>query len=204
MNKITALLSIILLSIGITMQAQDTPKQSGDTPVRVPFKQPTVFELVDEVRDSIGLDTKEFDKVYSAYDKYNKKVFGEDSPMAGIGQMPHGRRPGGRPGMGGPGGGMGMGGPGGGMGRGGMGRGGMGMPPSGMNGQGFDMSKLPKKEPIDWDKFEKTKRKEEEKLCKNIKKVFKKNPDKYVQWLAIRDQQLKRMFPQRPTTKVNE
>ncbi|MDE6843932.1 MAG: hypothetical protein K2J24_10450 [Muribaculaceae bacterium] len=60
-----------------------------------------MYAQVDEVRKELKLDQKQFDKVYSAYEKFDKVVFGDsDSRDSGLG-----RPQGGGPGKGGPGGG---------------------------------------------------------------------------------------------------
>lgn len=159
-----------------------------------PQLRPSAFDLTNQVKNDLGLDQKQFEKIRSAYEKYNNTVFGNDAgpnlPAGGPG-MKGGGGPGGRPG-GGPGG---MGGPGG-----GKGPGGMGGRPGGQGGAPYDMKANNKPADKDFDpaKFEKTKTKAEDKLCKTVKKVLKKEPAKYNKWLEIRNQQLKRLFPQPP------
>ncbi len=204
MKRIISRWGLLLLGLIFSMNvsAQDTPKNEHpdghpDMERRMPSR-PTVFDLVSEIRKNIGLDQKEFDKVYSAYEKFNKSVFGDDDS-----NLPAGG-PGMRPGGGGPGGGRMGGGPGGGMpGGGGPGGGRMGGGPGGHGGPSGapqDMKSSDKKSDKNFDpvKFEKTKAKAEEKLCKAVKKVFKKEPEKYSRWLEMRNQQLDRLFPQPP------
>lgn len=174
-------------------------KPEGKMPPGEPQRL-SAYQLTDEVRNAIGLDSKEFDKVYSAYEKYGKSVFGEDSSSATQPVSQEGRRGGGPGGMGGPGGGPG--------GPGGMGSPGGGMPPQGgamgRPGGDFGGHRPPSTQPddkqktIDAEKFEKTKTKAEEKLCKAMKKIFKKNPEKYDNWLSLRNRQLENIFRPQP------
>jgi hypothetical protein len=162
--------------------------------------RPSTYDQTTALRQQLSLTDKQFDKVYQAYSKYNKAVFGEEfessssSPFGG--GMPSGG-PGG--GMGGPGGGMG--GPGGGMGGpgGGMGGPGGGMGGPGMGGGRPDMGssssssahkdggpkQLSEKEIA---KLQKTITKQEEKLQKSMKKILKSD-DLYNQWLTIRQKE---------------
>lgn len=149
-----------------------------------------MYAQVDEVRKELKLDQKQFDKVYSAYEKFDKAVFGDsDSRDSGLG-----RPQGGGPGKGGPGGGRpggpGMGGPVGGPGKGG---------PDGAPGKpgqdGMSASKEHKQLPPDLEKLEKTKAKQEEKLDKSMKKLFKNNNELYTKWKALREAQLRKLFP---------
>ena len=181
-------------SVSVSGQEPD-----GKMPPREP-QRPSAYQLTDEVRNTIGLDSKEFEKVHSAYEKFSKSVFGEDNTDLSQSMRPEGR-PGGHPGgKGGPGGpgvpGGGKGGPGGGMPPqgGAMGR------PGGDFGGDRASSARPDDKPktIDVEKFEKTKAKAEEKLCKTMKKIFKKNPGKYDSWLSLRNQQLENMFRPQP------
>lgn len=198
----------LMMNISMTMGAQEP---EGNMPPPQPMR-PSTYQLADEARNSLGLDSKEFEKVYSAYEKYTKSVFGEETSNSGQG-FGQGRRPEGGPGgMGGPGGGRpgggpgGMGGPGGGMGGPGGGRPhgeGMGQPGGESGGQrpaGPRPNDKPKN--IDMEKFEKAKTKAEEKLCKSMKKIFKKDPAKYNEWLSLRDHQLEMMF--RPAPKPRD
>lgn len=145
----------------------------------------STFDLVDEVRDSIGLDSKEFDKVYSAYEKYSKTVYGDKGQMPDLTGRPHGPRPGGHGGIGGPGGMPPMG-------------AGIGESESGFGDRDFGRGTRSKQAPVDMKKLEKKRAKAEAKLCKSMKKIFKKSPDKYAIWLSIRDSQLKRAFIRPP------
>jgi hypothetical protein len=137
------------------------------------------------------LDHSQFDKVYTAYDKYNKALFGDNSqsgaPRGGMGGP--GGGPGGRGGMGGPGGGPGGGG------FGGPGGGGFGGPGGAPGGNNMERPSNKSNDKFDVEKYEKNKVKQEEKLCKSMKKLFKKTPELYEGWLEIRSQQLERMTP---------
>ncbi|MBD5356043.1 MAG: hypothetical protein HDR88_03420 [Bacteroides sp.] len=126
------------------------------------------YRQVNEVRQELGLDHKQFDKVYDAYNKYNETVFGSiDQPRLAPPSKDMGRpgdhggpghdMGGGRPPMGGP---------------------GMGMPPSEKNSKKWNPEKI-----------EKTKIKQEEKLRKSMKKILK-TQDLYDRWLKIRERQL--------------
>ncbi len=199
MKRIISLSGFLILCFlagsGLNAQTRndsDTP----DRPQQQPQQRPTTFEMVDGVRNALKLDHKEFDKVYSAYQKYNKSVFGDENTMSigGMGGPGAGPRGGGG-GMGRPGG---MGGPGGG-GPGGMGRpGGMGGPGGGGPGGDFSRDNDRNNKNFNPEKFEKTKTKAEEKMCKSIKKIFKKEPEKYQLWTKLRDEQLKQLFPEPP------
>lgn len=190
-------LAIAIMAAIFSIAAYGQDEERGKTPPAMPPQRPSTYQLVDEVRNALGLDNKEFEKVYSAYKNYSKTVFGDEDSSQN--QQPRqGGRPGGPGGMGGPGGPGGMGGPGGGgrppRGEGGMGRpdGGFGQPQEQMGRPG----KMPSAE--DMEKFEKTKAKAEEKLCKTIKKLFKKDPAKYDKWLEVRKGQLDGMFRPEP------
>ena len=192
------MLSCMTLIGSMSVFGQET---EGRMPPPEP-QRPSAYQLTDEVRNAIGLDSKEFEKVHSAYEKYSKSVFGEDNSNLSQPMRPEGRPGGGPGGMGGPGGpGGGKGGPGGpGGGKGG---------PGGMGGPGGGMpphSTLPDNKPktIDVEKFEKTKTKAEEKLCKTMKKIFKKNPGKYDSWLSLRNRQLENMFRPQPPHRDHE
>jgi hypothetical protein len=162
------------------------------------MQRPSTYQQVDEVRKALGLDNKQFEKVYSAYKKYNKAIYGDESSTSNAPMR--GPRPGGGPGgggMGGPGGG-GMGGPGGG-GMGGPGGGGMGGPGGGgFGGPGGDMQAPPsdnaKKDakPMTEKEMEKQRKKmekQEQKLQKSMLKVLK-DEGLYDKWLTIRERQL--------------
>lgn len=167
-----------------------------------PFQRPSVYKQVDQVRKELNLDQKQFDKLYSAYEKYNKAVFGDEYSGQAFGMPPIGRgsRPGGGPGEG-PGGRGGMG-PGGGAG--GMFPGGGFDSPNGQNGmadstQNMDRpSRNDSQKPENFEKFEKTKTKQEEKLVKSVKKLFKKDEQLFIKWQEIRERQLQQLFPQPP------
>lgn len=194
-------LMLTLLCCGLA-SAQD---ERGNMPPREP-QRPTAYELANEVRKDLNLSDKEYSSVHSAYEKFLKSIFGDDSAML---QRPQGNRSGGPGGPGGPGGHGGPGGPGGHGGPGG--NGGMGgpggMPPqSGGFGDpsgNFDGGQSPRKAPSmemteDMEKFQKTVKKADEKLCKSIKKVFKKSPEKYDQWMKIKQRQMPRILPMPP------
>lgn len=188
MKKIWFLACVMCLGsmLAVNAYAQDSPSRpGGERELQAPH-QPSTFEQVQEIREAIGLEQKEFDKVYSAYAKFNKKLFGDESgaqakPESMRGDMRRGGGPG-RPG-----------GPQGGMGPGGRGPGGPGgMPPGEMNGR----DRQPQKKPVDLEKLEKEKTKQEQKLEKSMQKIFKNSPGKYDQWLKIRYTQLRRIFPE--------
>ena len=188
MKKIWFLACVMCLGsmLAVNAYAQDSPSRpGGERELQAPH-QPSTFEQVQEIREAIGLEQKEFDKVYSAYAKFNKKLFGDESgaqskPESMRGDMRRGGGPG-RPG-----------GPQGGMGPGGRGPGGPGgMPPGEMNGR----DRQPQKKPVDLEKLEKETTKQEQKLEKSMQKIFKNSPGKYDQWLKIRYTQLRRIFPE--------
>lgn len=197
MRKKIALLGLFLamMCAGTTF-AQDQKGGEGMPPREM--QRPSAYELANQVKKDLNLTDKEYSKVHSAYEKYIKSVFGDDSQFS---QRPQGNRPGGGPG--GPGGG---GGP-----RGGMGGhgGGGGMPPQGgmdnsngnFGGQQGQKPAPTKQMTEDMEKFQKTVKKADEKLCKSVKKVLKKYPAKYEQWLQIKDRQMDRMFPKPPAPK---
>lgn len=161
----------------------------------------STYEQVDEVRKELNLDHSQFEKVYSAYEKYNKAVFGNQSNGMGMPTPPAGGRPGGpmgnRPGNGG--------GPGNGPGFGG-GHPGGGHPD--FNGQrpgrpGNDNPNGIRPKPEDIQKMEKKRAKQEEKLVKSMQKIFKKDPMAFSKWQEIRNNQLKRMFHLPPEPRMN-
>lgn len=153
----------LLFSAVLLCMSQWLFARGGPLPSR-----PTVYAQVDEVRKELKLDQKQFDKVYSAYEKFDKAVFGDsDSRDSGLG-----RPQGGGPGKGGPGG------------------------APGKPGQdGMSASKEHKQLPPDLEKLEKTKAKQEEKLDKSMKKLFKNNNELYTKWKALREAQLRKLFP---------
>ena len=166
----------------------------------------STYEQADEVRKQLNLDHSQFEKVYSAYDKYNKAIFGTQSNGMTMPAPPAGGRPGGpmdnRPGNGGPGNGPGFGG------------GHHGGQPGGhpdFNGQrpgrpGNDNPNGIGRAPEDIQKIEKKRAKQEEKLVKSMQKIFKKEPAAFTKWQIIRNEQLKRMFqlPPAPDRKPEE
>lgn len=149
---------------------------------------PSTYDQVDEIRNELNLDHSQFEKVYSAYYKYNKAVFGDKAsgmrmpaPPAGgrgPGNPPAGGRPGGHPGFGG---------------------GQPGEHPA-FNGPhpAHDAPAGMGPKPEDIQKLEKNRAKQEEKLVKSMKKIFKKDPSTFERWQAIRGQQLSRMFRMPP------
>lgn len=150
---------------------------------------PSTYDQVDEMRNELNLDHLQFEKVYSAYDKYNKAVFGDKSDgmkmppggRRGPGNPPEGGRPGGGPGFGGgmPGGHPDFNGP---------------RPEHPGNGPIKGMGPAPE----DMQKMEKNRAKQEEKLVKSMKKIFKKDPATFEKWQQIRREQLKSMFRMPP------
>ena len=126
------------------------------------------FHQVEELRKPLGLDKKQFDKVYKAYEKYNREVFGS---------MTNSRpgRPGGRMDGQGPGG------------HGGQHMGG-GRPPMGQPGMGRPHSDNESRR-LDPEKQKKLMAKQEEKLTKSMKKILR-DPHRFGKWLEIRRIQL--------------
>lgn len=171
------LILLVAIACSLTVTAVAQVGNNGD---REGFGSMT-YRQVDEVRNELGLDHKQFDKVYNAYNKYNEAVFATmaPSPMGG----PHeggGVRPKGGPGSG-------PGAPGMGGGRPPMGNPDMiGMHPRGQS---------PKK--IDSEKMEKIKVTQEEKLRKSMKKILR-TETLYKKWLSIREAQLTRNIPKGP------
>jgi hypothetical protein len=153
-----------------------------------------IYGQVNDVRNALGLDSKQFDKVYKAYKKYTEAV---ENSNSGFQRRPMGGMMGGGPGMGGGmmGGGPGMGGGmmGGGPGMGGdmMGGGpGMGgeMPSEGMSERADgDDSKRPSAEEME--KRKQNIEKQETKLRKSMKKILKDEAT-YDQWVTIREKQI--------------
>ncbi|MCM1451745.1 MAG: hypothetical protein NC102_05775 [Clostridium sp.] len=175
------------LAFGLSLHAQspEPPQRHSGQQMQRPPQRPSAYDLADETRKALSLDTKQFEKTLSAYEKYNKNVFGDEPAQQG-------RPEGGRPPMGGPGG---FGGPG----PGGMHPGGHGGPggPGGMR-PGNPEGQVRPSANFDPEKMEKAKAKAEKDLDKAMKKLFKKSPEKYGLWLELRDEQLKRIFPQPP------
>jgi hypothetical protein len=183
-------------------QQEQSQRPEHQMPVRK-----SSFEQADYLRGELGLTDKQFSKVYSAYTKYNKAVFGGEpfSSSSFNGQVgrpqggPGGGRMGGGPGgggMGGPGGGMGgpgggMGGPGGGMGGPGGFGGDMDDSQGGFQGERPDMPKEVSAKDIE--KRMKNMEKQEQKLQKTMKKVLVSD-DLYNQWLQYHESQK----PKRP------
>ncbi len=168
-------------------------------------RQPqSTYEQADDVRKQLNLDHSQFEKVYSAYEKYNKAVFGDQSNGMTMPAPPAGGRPGGHmgnpPGNGGrPGNGPGF-------------NGGRHGAPHGehpdFKGQrpdrpGNDAHNGIGPKPEDFQKMEKKRAKQEEKLVKSMQKLFKKDPAIFSKWQAIRNEQLKRMFPMPQEHNIN-
>lgn len=161
----------------------------------------STYEMADEVRKELNLDQKQFEKVYSAYEKYNKSIFGDVDKNGMLPAPPAGGPRGGR---GGHGGGMGM--PPGGGDRPGFGAGGPGGGPGGHGGfdgqrpgrPGNDGMNMKAPKPEDIEKMEKKRSKEEAKLVKSMKKLFKNDPAAFSNWQIIRERQLKLMTPPMP------
>lgn len=151
-------------------------------PMSVPERQST-YEQVDEIRNLLDLDHSQFEKVYSAYDKYNKAVFGDHDSAMRMPTPPTGGRPGGP--MGPPPG------PGGRPGFGGGNPAFHGQRPNLDEGKNGQM-------PEEIQKMEKMRAKQEEKLVKSMRKIFKNDPEKFAKWQSIREDQLKRMMPMPP------
>lgn len=155
-------------------------------------KVPSTYDQVDGMRKELNLDHSQFEKVYSAYDKYNKAVFGDKSLEMGMPQPPVGGRPapGNHPGGGHPGGSPDF-------------RGGMPGGHPDFNGPrpehpGNDPIKGMGPAPEDMQKMKKNRAKQEEKLVKSMKKIFKKDPATFEKWQQIRREQLKSMFRMPP------
>lgn len=156
----------------------------------------STYEMADEVRKELNLNQKQFEKVYSAYEKYNKTVFG-DVDKNGMFPTP----PAGGPRGGHGGGGMGM--PPGGGGRPGFGAGGPVGGPGGHGGfdgqrpgrPGSDGPNMRSPKPEDIQKMEKKRANAEEKLVKSMQKLFKKDPTAFSRWQTIRERQLKQVMP---------
>lgn len=151
---------------------------------------PSTYDLVDGMRKELNLDHSQFEKVYAAYDKYNKAVFGDKT--SGRPQPPVSGRPapGNQHGSGHPGGGPGFGG--------GGPAGHPGLKGSRPEHPGNDAVKGNVPAPADIQKMEKKRAKQEEKLVKSMKKIFKKDPVTFERWLQIRSEQLKGMFRMPP------
>ncbi len=185
---------IIILSISTLMYMLAFAQPIGMQPQ-------STYEQVDEVRKQLNLDHQQFEKVYSAYEKYNNAIFGNLSNGAMMPAPPAGVHPGGpmgkRPGNGGrPGNGPGFGG----------GHPGGGHPDfnakrPGRPGDDKPNGVIPK--PEDIKKMEKNRAKQEENLVKSMHKIFKKDPIAFSKWQEIRNQQLKRMLPQPPEPRRN-
>lgn len=204
MKKITFLAAALMLASSAfgqeAQQMQPMPQEQQPAPPQ--GGRPSTYEQADAIRKEFSLTDKQFTKVYDAYSKFNKAVFGEEFPTA-VGscssamQRPQGgSQGGGRPGgmggggmMGGPGGG-GMGGPGGG----GMG---MGMPgggemPQGEAGQQQQPTQRPARVKADkpltekeMAKRQKALEKQEKKLCKSMRKILGSD-ELYQRWDAAR------------------
>ena len=153
----------------------------------------STYEQVDEVRKQMNLDHSQFEKVYSAYEKYNKAVFGNQS--SDMMPPPAGGRPGGP--MGPP--------PGNGR-RSGDGAGFRGNHDGSHPDFNGRSPRRPDKgnsngigpKPEDIRKMKDKRAKQEEKLVKAMQKIFKKDPAAFSKWQSIRGEQLERMFRLHP------
>jgi hypothetical protein len=199
-------LALAIAPFSIVAQQPDGARSDEPTEQRgpIPGGRPSTYDQACYVRDHLGLSQDQFFKIYEAYAKYNKAVFGEEpSANAGFGGQPQGNRPAGGPGggPGGPGGGPGggMGGPGGGGPGGHGGPGQMGDPRGGMSSASTH-HKAPKAlSEKDIQKLHKTMEKQEKKLCKTMKKVLG-NSDLYDSWLELRAHQMPQAMPPAPPT----
>jgi hypothetical protein len=186
--------ALLMASATMAMAQEEQQKQDGKTE----SQETRSYRQANKVKKAFGLDSKQFNKVYSAYKKYNDAVENAGKSKSSQGGF-------GGPGMGGPGGGPGMGGPGGGFGgpQGGMGG------PGGGPGMGGQQGGMPQgggfggpqgggqKKPAapDMEARKKVMDKQEKKLCKTMRKVLK-DDDKYAKWTEIRQQQLMPPHPQ--------
>lgn len=182
MRKSLLLLGFCALSFCAMGQAPEpgagrdaAPREGANA--RMHRARPTTYEQVDMLRNELGLTHDQFDKVYKAYKKYNDAVFGEERVRPNGGQ--------GRP--------SGPGGPGGPGGMGGRRGGGPGHPGGFGRGEGGPQHREAKK--VDIKKLEKEKAKQEEKLTKSMKKVFKKDAGLFERWQHYRSEELRRLFP---------
>lgn len=153
-------------------QQQDEPKEMDAPFNHRPQRQtrPSTYNQVDEVRNKLGLSHEQFNKVYNAYSKYNKAIYGDDSSASsGMNGRPQG-----------------MGGGPGGMGGGPSGMG--GGPQGGMNAPQRRQEDKPMSEK-DIEKMHKKMQKQEEKLNKSMRKVLSSD-QLYEQWLGIRQTQI--------------
>lgn len=128
------------------------------------------FQQVDELRNRLGLNPKEFDKVYQAYSKYNDAVFGAMQPQRPARPNGNMHRPGNHGGPQGHGPNFG------------------GRPP---RGEHHDANPQ-RHHQMDPKKLEKIKAKQEDKLRKSMKKILK-NPHRFDKWLSLRAHQLHQM-----------
>jgi hypothetical protein len=186
------LMLALMLAVSTPMifaqQQQVQTEANGQKPEGRPQERVSTFQQVDKVRKALNLDQKQFEKVYKAYESYNKTIYG-DSEQASFGPRGGMGGPGG--GMGGPGGPGGMGGPGGGMGA-----------PSGERpdmSQGSNNRPTPPKEMSekDMEKMQKKMQKQEEKLTKSVKKAIKDDA-KFAEWQKMRQKEL---MPPKPDQK---
>ena len=186
-------LALMLVAAPMAVAAQDDVPQRQEQPQEQPPMgggRPSTYDQADAVRKEFGLTDKQFSKVYDAYSKYNKAVFGEEFSQAS-GTSQQGQRPQGAPGTGG----MrrGMGGPGG-----GMGGGPQGMPQGDFSEmQGEQQQRPARQRPTEQKpltdkeiaKREKTMEKQEQKLMKSMRKILG-TEDLYNSWLAMRQKQM--------------
>ena len=171
MNRILSLAAAAMLCLSASAQPRGMQPRS-------------TYEMVDEMRKELNLDHDQFEKVYSAYDKYNKTVFGDVEKKGDRPTPPPGAP---RPGNGG--------GP---DFRGGRPDRHQGFDPQHAGRPGGDRTNAGTRAQPDLAKMEKQRAKAEEKLCKSMKKIFKKDPETYSRWQAIRERQLREMPPMPP------
>ena len=157
----------------------------------------STYELADEVRVKLNLDHSQFEKVYSAYEKYNKSVFGDQYSGMNMPAHPAGGRPGVRGNH--PSGAMPEGGPGFGSGQPGRHPDINGQHPGKPDNHDFNINNKGHK-PEDLQIMEKKRTKQEEKLVKSMQKIFKKDPSAFSRWQTIRKEQLKRLFQMPPAS----
>lgn len=180
---LAAILLFAVPTISSQEQTGNEPHHQQMPPHENHPTKPSTYDQVDSVRNIMNLDHDLFEKIYSAYDKYNKAVFGDNSKPQSSPAMRQGHHGNGEP-------------------RGGMPQGGTRMGPRDRDhrhNDGFDGQKPGPRKDINWEKLEKTKAKQEEKLCKKMLKIFKNDETRYNRWLELRREQLEKMFPPRPT-----
>lgn len=159
---------LLMISFAVAFGAFSQPRQ---------MQRPSTYSQVDAVRKELNLDSKQFEKVYKAYEKFNEALFGTESADGRF----QGPPPGG----------------------GGQGRPAGGPPPGGMSGGmpgGHGQMGSPDRHPkeLNMEELEKKRDKQEKKLVKSMKKIFKKDDALFVRWQEIRQAQLQEMFPAPP------